>query len=388
MDLKEERMRTLNQVEPSIYNIWFYWDGPCEGDRRQQLYDAVFSTRGYNPTRPIFLVSNTWQQEPVLTDRDIEVIRWDDTIYDLFPNGDQWRPLYNAASARDRCDLLRFLFLKGWGGSYIDSDDMAIRPIPEPSRRTKNQVCRSYDPHTCHYDGNTPEMCLPGHLRDKPEFDHIPIFPRTDVWLNHEPHSKIVTHLLDRPEHRPDLGINTIYSYGQNQQVSWQTMILRTCQDLIGLHRKEWNLEMTLLYLFESHVANCSYWDQGRYGGEMHQIWPVAHPYNYQPPIIPDSTQLDHDTDKYAPNPDWTNMGGGQTEQPWGEQRFTKEQFRHFRLLALNQFRGATHLWLHDKEPHISPEWNARHKTMNHRYNLLSTYWIEETRKLYNIPHV
>ena len=38
------------------------------------------------------------------------------------PNGELWKPLYNEASARDRCDLLRFLFLKGWGGSYIDSD--------------------------------------------------------------------------------------------------------------------------------------------------------------------------------------------------------------------------------------------------------------------------
>ena len=355
MDLKEDRMRKLNQVTPNPNNIWFYWDGPCEGDRRQQLYDAVFSTRGYNPTRPIFLVSNTWQQEKVLTDIGVEVIRWDDTIYDLFPNGDRWRPLYNAASARDRCDLLRFLFLKGWGGSYIDSDDMAIRPIPEVTKKTHNIVCRSYDPHTCHYDGNTPEMCLPGHLRGKPEFDHIPIFPRTDVWLNHLwNNSPIVNHLLEREEHDPDLGINTIYSYHNTKQVSWQTMILRSCQDLLNLHGREWHLEMTLLYLYESHVANCSYWDQGRYGGELHQIWPESQPPHHH----------------------------------WGQQRFTRQQFELFKDEALQRFPKATHLWLHDKGDYISDEWNARHQTMLFQLNLLSTYWIEETRNQFNIPHV
>ncbi len=355
-------MRLINQVKPNQLNIWFYWDGPCEGERRQQMYDSLFSTRGFNRSRPIYLVSNTWEQEPILTERGIEVVRWDDTIYDLMPNGDRWRPLYNQASARDRCDLLRFLFLRGWAGSYIDTDDMCIRPIPMPSLHLNNKqsnlnanmVCRSYDPHTCHYDGNTREMCLPGNLRrQKPQYDHIQIFPRTDVWLNHQENSPIVRHLLNRPEMDPDRGINTIYSYGDSEVVSWQTMIMRTCHDMLPQHRKTWNLEMTLIYLYESHVANCSHWDQGLHGGEMHQIWP--------------DTQL---------------------LEPWGSQRFTRQQFMTFKKQALNQFPKATHLWLHDKGDSISPEWNARYSTNNNRHNLLSTYWIEQIRKDFNIPHV
>ena len=336
----------IDTVTPNPANVWFYWDGNCEGERLQQLYDSLFSTRYFNPDRPIYLVSNTFDQLPIFDEHAIDVVRWGDSIYRHMPNGEQWKPLYNAASHRDRCDLLRFLFLKGWAGSYIDSDDMAVRPLPPV--HVKNIVCRSYDPHTCHYDGLKPEDCLPGHLRGKPEFDHIPIFPRTDIWLNHHLDSPIVNGLLNRPEHKPEQGINTIYSHANGGGVGWQTMILRTCNDNIETHGKEWQLDMTLLYLFESHVANCSVWDQGKHGGEMHKIYP---------------------------------QGKGQ----WGSQEFPRQQAVQFLYKCLEEFPLATHLWLHDKGDGISPQW---HYNYNNEWALLTTHWIQHIRKVAGIPSI
>jgi glycosyltransferase involved in cell wall biosynthesis len=336
----------IDDVKPDPANVWFYWDGNCEGERLQQLYDSLISTRYFNPERPIYLVSNTFDQLPIFDEHNITVVRWGDSIYRHMPNGEAWKPLYNAASARDRCDLLRFLFLKGWAGSYIDSDDMAVRPLPPV--HVKNIVCRSYDPHTCHYDGLKPEDCLPGHLRGKPQFDHIPIFPRTDIWLNHHLDSPIVRGLLHRPEHKPEQGINTIYSHANGGGVGWQTMILRTCEDNIATHGKEWHLDMTLLYLFESHVANCSVWDQGKHGGEMHQIYP---------------------------------KGQGN----WGSQEYPRQQAVQFLYKCLEEFPGATHLWLHDKGDGISAQW---HYDYNQEWALLSTHWIQHIRKVAGIPSI
>ena len=336
----------IDDVKPDPHNIWFYWDGPCQGERLQQLYDSLISTRYFNPDRPIYLVSNTFEQEAIFTEHKIRVVKWTDTIYRHMPNGEAWKPLYNAASARDRCDLLRFLFLKGWGGSYIDSDDMAVRPMPPVSR--KNIVCRSYDPHTCHYDGVKPEDCLPGNLRGKPEFDHIPIFPRTDIWLNHHLDSPIVSALLNRPEHKPEQGINTIYSHQHGGGVGWQTMILRTCKEQLHTHGKEWHLDMTLLYLYESHIANCSQWDQGKWGGEMHKIYP---------------------------------LGTGDR----AHQEYPRQQAVQFLYKCLEEFPGATHLWLHDKGDGISPQWHYDH---NQDWALLSTHWIQHIRKVAGIPSI
>ena len=345
-DYLELGIQDIDYVNPDPLNIWFYWDGNCVGERLQQLYDSLISTRYFNPHRPIYLVSNTFTQEQIFTKYNIKVVKWTDTIYRHMPNGEAWKPLYNAASARDRCDLLRFLFLKGWGGSYIDSDDMAVRPLPAVGR--KNIVCRSYDPHTCHYDGVTEDQCLPGYLRGKPEFDHIPIYPRTDIWLNHEPDSPVVTALLNRPEHDPDKGINTIYSHAEGGSIGWQTMILRTCNAMLSTHGKEWHLDMTLLYLFESHIANCSQWDQGKWGGEMHSIYPKGH---------------------------------GQR----GHQKYSRQEAVEFLYKALEQFPNATHLWLHDKGNDISKEW---HYDFNSDWALLSTHWIQHIRKVAGIPSI
>lgn len=336
----------IDSVKPTPKNIWFYWDGECQGERLQQLYDSLISTRYFNPKRPIYLVSNTFNQLPIFTKYNIKIIRWKDSIYRHIPNGEKWKPLYNIAHPRDRCDLFRILFLKGWGGSYIDTDDIAVRPLPPI--HIKNIVCRSYDPHVCHYDGLKPEDCLPGNLRNKPQFNHIPIYPRNDVWLNHDLNSPIVTSLLNRPELDPSKGINSIYSYSNGGSVGWQTMILRACKENLATHGKEWHLEMTLLYLFESHVATCSIWDQGKHGGEMHAIYPSG-------------------------------------EGNWGNQEYPRQQAIQFLYKCLEEFPRATHLWLHDKGDGISKQW--RHGYDN-EIALLSTHWINYIRKIAKIPSI
>jgi hypothetical protein len=105
---------------------------------------------------------------------------------------------------------------------------------------------------------------------------------------------------------------------------------------------------MTLLYLFESHVANCSVWDQGKHGGEMHKIYP---------------------------------QGKGQ----WGSQEFPRQQAVQFLYKCLEEFPLATHLWLHDKGDGISPQW---HYNYNNEWALLTTHWIQHIRKVAGIPSI
>jgi hypothetical protein len=42
--------------------IWFYWDGPISESRLKILHDSVYSTRVFNPSHTINVVSNSLQQ--------------------------------------------------------------------------------------------------------------------------------------------------------------------------------------------------------------------------------------------------------------------------------------------------------------------------------------
>ena len=328
----------ISQIQPDVNNIFFYWDGQrLEGDRLTQAIDSIWSTRHFNPERPIWFITNT---EEAADWPNIRVTRWDDTIYSQMPNAQEWTTVYNAAHPRDRSDLFRLLLLHKFGGSYIDTDDIAIRPIP-PTRQA-NIVSRSYDPHTCHYDGNTPEDCVPGWTRETTGFEHIPWFPRNDCWYNWRAEHELIQSIIREGSQQPELGINSIYTWGKTGKPSWQTLILQNCMAALANHGKTWQSALTLIYLPESHVATCSQWDRGDHGGELHAIWP-------------------------------------QSPLPWGQQEFTLNQATQFIDRARAQWPMAAHMWLHDKGDRISSQWDPRAPKRNKQ--LMSTHIIQTIRQ-------
>ena len=334
----------ISEIEQTDQNIFFYWDGqPIKRDyhRWVQARDAIVTTQHFNSTRPIWLISNCEQPEDW---PGIRVTRWDDTLYSPMPHATQWAGLYNAAGPRDRCDVIRFLLLYKYGGSYVDTDDICLQPI-QPY--IKNIVSQSYDPHTCHYDGWEPADCLPGWMRGHDQgWNHIPWFPRTDCWYNWQPEHELILGLIKRGSEKPEAGINTIYSYGENKQLSWQSLILLECKSQLNNYNKTWTSALTLIYLPESHVAHCCTWDRGDHGGPIHSIWPKS-------------------------------------ALPWGKQLFTEEQYHQFWKRAQRLWPNAAHMWLHDKGDGISPEWDPRAPKQSQQ--LMSTHIIRGLREQANI---
>ena len=335
-----QKLWHISEIEPTDQNIFFYWDGePIKSDynRWVQARDAIASTLHFNLDRPVWLISNCEEPEDW---PNVRVTRWDDTLYSPMPHAEEWAKQYNAAGPRDRCDVSRFLLLYKYGGSYVDTDDICLQPLP-PFK--KNIVSRSYDPHTCHYDGWQPEDCMPGWTRGLDKgWNHIPWFPRTDCWYNWQPEHQLVLNIIKRGAQSPKTGINTIYSFANNKKLSWQSLILLECKAQLANHNKTWESQLTLLYLPESHVARCSTWDLGKHGGELHAIWPE-----------------------------------GQGE--WGRQLYTKEQADLFLKKAYGLWPNMSHLWLHDKHEDISPEWDPR--APQQPQQLMSTHIIRAIRQ-------
>jgi hypothetical protein len=104
---------------------------------------------------------------------------------------------YINLAARERSDLIRMVLLYKYGGSYMDTDDVAIKPI---NQTIENLVCRNYDPHTAHYNNLTSEDCISGIHREIRGYDDINIMPRNDCWLNFNHHSKFIHSLLSNPK--------------------------------------------------------------------------------------------------------------------------------------------------------------------------------------------
>lgn len=346
------RLWHISEIEQTDQNIFFYWDGvQIKRDRNRliQTTDAIFSTLHFNPDRPIWLISNCEQPEDW---PGIRVTRWDNELYSPMPHAEQWAELYNRAGPRDRCDVIRFLLLYKYGGSYVDTDDICLAPMPNEE---KNIMCRSYDPHTCHYDGWRPEDCVPGSTRGAAsQWQHIPWFPRTDCWYNWAPQHELILNIIKRGSESPERGINTIYSYGDTKQLSWQSLIMLEAKAQLANHGITWQAQLTLLYLPESHVATCCYWDRGDYGGELHQIWPASQ------------------AEAWAGD--------------WGRQQYTLEQANQFWAAAKLQWPYMTHMWLHDKGKGISPEWDPR--ATPKATQLMSTHIIRTIRHQAKIPQV
>lgn len=296
-------------IKENDQNIIFYWDGPISKSRKKILDDCLYSTRVFNPDRPIYLVSN-WITE-LDKKYDIEIVNWDDSFFEGInvPILDK----YKVANYREMSDLMRMVLLYQFGGSYTDTDDLCIDKMPE----LKNLVCRSYDPHTCHYNNLKPEDCIEGKYREIRGYDHIYMFPRNDCWLNFEPKSKFIGDIFNSEKF---LSAEKVIYIGDG--FSWQSLSLESCLKNIDRIGDVYNLGLTLLYLYEDFVSASSYWDRCHYGGEMCDIYKE----------LPD-------LDKYE----------------WGFYKCNRETAESFYKKILDTYPYISHMWLHSKD--MKEEW-------------------------------
>lgn len=299
-------------IKQDTKNIFFYWEGHPAPSRMKMLEDCVYSTRIFNPDRPIYVVSNSIKSFDAKF--DIQIVKWDEKIFEgvYVPCLNK----YMEASPREMSDLMRILLLYKFGGSYIDTDDLCINKMSE----LKNLVCRSYDPHTCHYNNIKPEECIEGKHREIRGYDHINIFPRNDCWQNFEPRSKFIHDILNNEKF---LNSQKVIYIGDG--FSWQSLTLESCLKNINHIGEVYNLGLTLLYLYEDFVACCSYWDRCHSGGEMCDI--------------------------YSQLPNIKNY-------EWGKYKCDQKTSEEFYKKIIGTYPHVSHMWLHSKD--MKKEWTEK----------------------------
>ena len=293
--------------------IWFYWDGPISESRLQILRDAVYSTRVFNPNHYICVVSNTLNHNDFDPKYYINTQQWSETFFEDTPIPIEKVKTYMNAHPREFSDLFRLILLYKFGGTYVDTDDLAIKPLSF----LDNIVCRSYDPHTSFYNKVTDEQCVPGYTREIRGYDEINMFPRNDCWQNWEAKHPFLLDILTNEKFQNKEGVVYI-----GDEFSWQSIANETCIKWLDTHGVDWNFRLTLLYLFEDFVAGSSYWDRCVHGGEMCDIW----------------KQLPH-VDDYE----------------WGSYKCSKEVGKLFYDEILMKYENVSHLWLHSKD--MKQEW-------------------------------
>lgn len=344
------RRKTLNDftksdidiIEKNINNIFFYWDGRAPVNRMKILEDALYSTRIFNVDRPIYLISNTVDENMLDPDFDIKIIKWDYSFFEGTIPDDIIKKYMNV-DHRTFSDFLRMVLLYKFGGSYIDTDDLCIRAISN----VNNIICRSYDPHTCFYNHIKDDDCIDGKYREISGYEHIKIFPRNDCWHNFEPNHDFIKQLfLD------DKFVKSEKALDISDNVSWQSLIFENIKKNINTINIDYRLGLTLLCLYEDFMSASSKYDNCQYGGELCDIYSTL-------PNIKD--------------------------YPWGKYRCTKEVAVNFYNLILNKYPYVSHMWLHLKD--MEKEWFIYELDDNAEY-LLSTWiysFVREKMKKYKL---
>lgn len=254
-------------------DLHYIWEGGISPTRLDVLKTCVYSAKYFNPNRNVIIWSNSLDKEQFL-DYDIEIRKYGWDIFQDLPLDIEIIKSYYADKiddkiqlkcyAREYSDLLRLIILYKFGGSYIDTDDICIKTLPD----TQNVVCRSYDPHTHFYSKVPEDRLLEGKYREVKGYDHLRIYPRNDCWLNWQPKSDFLYRMLS--DERLNNSQKSVYI---GDELSFQSLTLDVCNQKLDTIGKDWNLYLTLIYIYEGHVSVCSGWDLGHFGGEMHDIW-------------------------------------------------------------------------------------------------------------------
>jgi hypothetical protein len=325
----------------NINNIFFFWEGHIYPTRLEILQNCIYSTRVFNPERPIWLVSNTITEDMLNPKFNIKIYKWDSSIFDDLPiPKEHLEAKYLNTGYRELSDVMRLILLYKFGGSYIDTDDLAINKLADID--TRNIVCRSYDPHTCHYNKLTPEDCINGIYREIKGYEQINMFPRNDCWVNFEPESYFIKDLLSNP--KIIASDKAIYI---GDDFSWQSLTLETCKKNIENIGTVFNFALTLMYVYEDFVAASSFWDRCIHGGEMCDIW---------------------------------NNLENVNDYEWGFYKCTENVAIDYLNTVRSKYPYLSHLWLHSKD--MNQDWLL--KDLNDEKYQISTWIYKNIKNLIN----
>jgi hypothetical protein len=254
-------------------DIYYYWDGYICDNRLDLLKTCIFSAKHFNPDRNVILYSNTITSDMLGNKYDIEIRTFDLSFFENTPLDisvitnyygymDNGVFVYKCPQ-RVFSDIFRGVLLYKYGGSYIDTDDICFRKLPI----TKNIVCRCYDPHTYHYSKISYDQLIPSKYREIDGYN-LPMFIRSDCWLNWEKESDFMKDLLSNSDlNRTEKALDI------SDEFSYQALCLQICNKHLHNIGSAFNLRLSLLYLYESHLSGCSTYDYGHHGGEMHDLW-------------------------------------------------------------------------------------------------------------------
>lgn len=263
----------LNDISPSYKNIFLFWESNgLEKNRHEITKTALWTVSKLNPERKVYILSNTLNPSDIAhKDMSVYIVRWDwdslcaDTPLETDVLG---RRVYEEVTWNGRviCDVLRALLLYKFGGTYMDTDNVAIKELPDTQ---KNIVSRCYDPADAHWNGLVDsksgeanlseeellEVLFPGTLRENNEHPDLKFFIRFDGWTNWEPKHLLFTRMLQRnivteaPQHGWQVHH---FSYGTNAEAyAPPTWLYKTIMD----HREElagtFTFGLCLHYLYE-----------------------------------------------------------------------------------------------------------------------------------------
>lgn len=259
-----------NAIQPDIDNVFLFWEGDIQEQRLSILKTVVQSVHYYNPTKKLYMFSNSLQESVV---QDLlpfcTLVRYTfETLVAGTPvaNKENVCRAYKAVQEDGRmfCDFFRFIVLYKYGGSYTDTDNVCIGPFSPH----KNNICRTYDPHTAFYDKVPDDQCIPGKYKFNQQFTDIQTSVRTDCWLNFDPQDELIYMLLnsDKLANEQDQVLYIGHDNG-----SWQGLLLTTIRDNIEEITRDNRhiLGLNLLYLYETFIAGSSTWDRCEHGGEL-----------------------------------------------------------------------------------------------------------------------
>lgn len=301
-------------------DIHFYWESSnTPKSRLDVLKTCVYSAKKYNQEKKIILWSNSLDQESFDKKWNIEIRRYDWDIFNDIPLDISVIEKYYAKNVegkiellcnpRDFCDLFRIILLYKFGGSYIDTDDICFKKIPN---NINNIICRTYDPHTCFYSKISENDVIDGKYREIRGYDNIKFFIRNDCLLNWEPKSEFMNEILSSEKLNNS---NKVLNIGD--ELSMQSLIFETCIKNLEKINKTYSLYLTLIQLYEGHASVCSFWDRGKFGGEMHDI------YKNFPKI---------------------------KEQQWGKYRCSRKVAENYINKLKNNYEAGCFIWLQDKD--------------------------------------
>ena len=268
-------LSSQNELVPSRENIFLFWENGhtpwkkvADSGRADITKTALWTTCKFNPNRPVYLFSNSAKVSDYdHKDVNFTIVRYTfkDLVRDTPLDRNEHAKLsygWDGINPRIVCDVIRILLIYKYGGTYVDTDNVCVKPIVDsPS----NIISRTFDLADSHWCNILPETkypqpqpireatlnthCFDGRLRENGLFPEKNFFVRMDGWVNWEPRHKLPAEMLggqlfnDRGEH---------FGYGSEfWAYAPPTWLYRTLIDHYEDVMVDSTFGLTLLYLYE-----------------------------------------------------------------------------------------------------------------------------------------